>query len=212
MTECENAEIRDLLPDFANGLLPLVEAERVRTHVYACSACSEELEILYAMRAMPIARVVVNEAAIVAKLSRTSVKRAPRSGVWRMAAAIGVMVLGGWSVFLVRSGGLTFAMNNRSDSLALSDTPASAVSSTTLPTPSSAAKVAAPGRVDDSATRLASSKNAGVAVSYGGMSDLTDEELQRVLDRLDKWDGATSTETTGSATPILPVKTGGLEP
>ena len=203
MTECENAEIRDLLPDFANGVLSLAQAERVRTHVNDCAACAEELEIVRAMRAMPIRPVSLNLPAIVAALPRASgidsetdttvislderrrvaaksASRAPRSGVWRMAAAIGVMVIGGWSVFLVRSGGLTMAMNGRADSLSLSDTPFAMVSS-------------------------------GAAVSYGGVSDLTDEELQRVLDRLDKWDGATSTETTASTAPILPVKAGGLE-
>jgi hypothetical protein len=46
-------------------------------------------------------------------------------------------------------------------------------------------------------------------VAIGNISDYTDEELERLLERVDRWDGATSAEAGTVATPILPVQTGG---
>ncbi|MCC6432265.1 MAG: hypothetical protein IT354_15255, partial [Gemmatimonadaceae bacterium] len=48
------------------------------------------------------------------------------------------------------------------------------------------------------------------AVSFGNLGDYTDEELQRVLDRLEQWDGSTSTEAV-TTTPILPVNRSGAD-
>ena len=57
-------------------------------------------------------------------------------------------------------------------------------------------------------TALSKTGRASVAVSFGDVGDYSDEELQRVLDRLDKWDGATSTEAV-TTTPILSAPRGG---
>jgi len=43
----------------------------------------------------------------------------------------------------------------------------------------------------------------------GDLSEYSDEELQRVLDGLEKWDGATSVEPLPSL-PIVPVSRGML--
>ena len=220
MTDCDNAAIRDLLPDMAAGTLPAAEASRVAAHVNGCADCAAELSLIRTARALrPHARPI-DVPSIVAQLPRPAVRmatapsldRAARRpawqtrGVWRMAATLGVIIAGGWSVMLLRSGSLATVGVDRVDSARLSDTgaivalsPSTSRGGTSSPTDGGA----------DGARGAASARTA-TAVSFGDLGDYSDEELQRVLDRLDKWDGATSTETM-STTPIVPVDRGGSE-
>jgi len=221
MTDCENAEIRDLLPDLAAEALGSAERLRVQRHVDGCAECSAELALLRSVRALRPRAVSIDVAKIVAQLprpmtanaadpdptiislsARREAARVPavaagrRSrSVWRMAAAIGVIIAGGWSVVMVRSGGIGVMT---ADSVQLTDTaaPARGLSESMLAV------------VDSQQASAASPATTGAAVSFGDVGNYTDEELQRVLDRLERWDGATSTESVTSA-PILPVPNGG---
>lgn len=204
MTDCDNAEVRDLLPDLAAESLAPAEMARVQAHVDRCTDCAEELALIRTARAVRPRAVAIDIAKIVAQLPKPMSTTMPRRsafgpvrGVWRMAAAIGVLIVGGWSVLIVRSGGLGLIANGRADSLRLSDTPAGVT----------APVVTAPVITAPVITTTAGNA-AETAVSFGSLSDYTDEELQRVFDRLDKWDGATSSEATASTTPILPVRGG----
>ncbi len=225
MTDCENAEMRDLLPDLAAGMLPAVEAARVRAHVDACLDCRAELAVIRAVRSVRRRAASVDVAGIVARLPRPSgtatapsdpsvisldahraavrpafAGRRARS-VLRVAATVGVIIAGGWSVVMVQRGGIGLPAS-QSDSARLaaaaargglaiaSDTQVASAMSSTL------------------AASDANGSEAGVAVSFGDVGNYTDEELQRVLDRLDGWDGATSTESVTTA-PILPIPGGG---
>lgn len=213
MTDCSNAAMRDLLPDLAAGLLPASEAARVRAHVEACVDCTEELRVLRAVQALPVRLVSVDVAAIVARLpkppsaledpsvrsldahrqARPVASRRVSRSVWRMAATIGVVIAGGWSVVMVQRGGIGMPGAPLTDSAAIGTSAPAAdtqVASSVL------------------AASDAASADAGAAVSFGDVGNYTDEELQRVLDRLEKWDGATSTESVTTA-PILPVSGGG---
>ncbi len=206
MTDCGNAEIRDLLPDLAAGALSPVERSRVQAHVDHCAECAGELALLRTARALRPAAIAIDVAGIVARLPRpeprvtvvddpsivsldahrelqraTQARRAASRSVWRMAAAIGVIIAGGWSVVMVQSGGIGMMTAGRSDSVQLVDAAESA-------------------RVAVASQR--------VSVSFGDLGDYTDEELEGVLDRLDQWDGATSTEAV-TTSPILPVPPGG---
>ena len=215
MTECENADIRDLLPDLAADLLSPVEFARVRMHVDACADCSAELALLRTARAIRPLVGSIDVARIVSQLPKppaatepdTSVRsldahRAARRGspalmsrsVWRVAATLGVVIAGGWSVYLVQSGGLPQVAGSRADTAQL----AYAVEGASLASDTLAAALA----------NATTDVNSGVAVSFGDVGDYTDEELQRVLDRLDKWDGATSPEAV-TTTPILAASRGG---
>ncbi len=125
MTECDNAEMRDLLPDLVNDLLSVGERDRVQAHVVSCDACSDEVVLLRAMRAARPLAPVVDVARIVSALprngrvdvdvadarvgpplltvSRSDVRPVVRrrgvfSGVWRTAATLAVAAIGGWSV------------------------------------------------------------------------------------------------------------------
>ncbi len=223
MTDCPNAEIRDLLPDLAADALSPVERTRVQAHVDGCVECAAEVTLLQTARAVrpqigpinvarivaqlprPVTRASVREdpavlahnaRRTVAPAHRLSAARASRS-VWRMAAAIGVIIAGGWSVVLVRSGGLTMVANGRTDTAQFADAVERANPTATTPT----------GTPSTTLGSVAASVS-GVTVSFGDLGDYTDEELQRVLDRLDKWDGATSTEAM-TTPPILPTPRGG---
>jgi hypothetical protein len=66
MSECLNAEMRDLLPDLAAERLVGAERARVASHVASCGACQAEIELLTAARrvmshgvpAVDVARIV----------------------------------------------------------------------------------------------------------------------------------------------------------
>ena len=212
MTDCGNAEIRDLLPDLAAGALSPVEQSRVQAHVDGCAECAAELELLRVARAVRPKAAAIDVAAIVAKLPRPvtrptviddpsivsldqhrELQRAQRAtaragtrSVWRMAAAIGVIIAGGWSVVMVENGGIGVMSAGRPDSAQFVEG-APAVGGTTT-------------AVIASATTTPASN---VSVSFGDLGDYTDEELKRVLDRVENWDGATSTEAV-TTSPILP--------
>lgn len=221
MTDCERAEIRDVLPDLVAGMLTPAEAARVETHVATCSECAAEVALLRTARSLRPVAPAIDVARIVARLPRPAVSAsvdrtvvsldahrqsaAARSvtktsrwqsrSVWRAAATIGVMLVGGWSVLIVRSGGIGMVATGRGDSTQLTDSPA----------PVAVAPVASPAPAPDTTAASQTAADRRVSVSFGSLADYSDEELQAVLDRLDKWDGATSTEAT-TTTPILPVK------
>ena len=219
MTECGNTEIRDLLPDFAGETLSSVEMSRAQAHVDSCAECGRELALLRTARAVRPAPRTIDVSGIVAQLPRPrpqvaldtdssvislnahralAAEHHPTSSrgsrpwlsrsVWRMAASIGVMIAGGWSILMVRSGGLTQFASERADSAQL----ASAVAAGAVPVESTTST-----RVG---SRVASEND--VAVSFGDLGNYTDDELKRVLERLDTWDGATSTEAVVT-TPIM---------
>lgn len=218
MTDCGNAEIRDLLPDLAAGALSPVEQSRVQAHVDGCAECAAELELLRVARAVRPKGVAIDVAAIVAHLPRPvsrpiaiddpsivsldqhrELQRAQRTmartgsrSVWRMAAAIGVIIAGGWSVVMVQDGGIGVMTAGRPDSAQFIEG-APAVGGTTTAVIASAS----------------TSPMSNVSVSFGDLGDYTDEELKGVLDRVEKWDGVTSTEAV-TAAPILPASAGAV--
>jgi anti-sigma factor RsiW len=148
---------------------------------------------------------------------KTSMWRGPQ--VWRMAATIGVVLAGGVSVLVARRGAAAFdatpnALQVTESTTTVSGTPAggapsasaaTSVSTTDLPSTSANAAPAAA-----AASNAVSDAHANVAVSYGALDNATEAELQALLDRLEKWDGATSAEPA----PSLPVVTsrGGAQP
>ncbi|MFC1660732.1 zf-HC2 domain-containing protein [Gemmatimonadota bacterium] len=56
MSEKRCDRVRELLPDFASGVLPLEEAREVEAHLPVCQECSGELEVIRLLdRARPAA-------------------------------------------------------------------------------------------------------------------------------------------------------------
>jgi len=67
MNDCQNVEIREVLPELVHGTLPAAELARVQQHLVACDDCAAELAII---------RAVLGSAAV------------PALNVERIAAAI----------------------------------------------------------------------------------------------------------------------------
>jgi hypothetical protein len=118
--------------------------------------------------------------------------------VWRIAATLAVMVAGGTSLLVARRGVVAV--------------PAPTASAVQLGESASVVAVLPEGNSDSGAAAVPASgrTTATVSVSYGDLGDYTEAELQRMLDRLDQWDGATNTEPLPGV-PIVP-PSGGSTP
>lgn len=217
MTECRTPEMQDLLPDYVSASLDAAAASSVEQHLSICEPCRDDVVLLRQVRAVRPKAVPVDVAQIVASLPRPTptlrlVKSAPEAvvpasvparrrwsaSVWQVAAAVGVMVVGGASMVVSRNSS-TSIIGMRSPEAQMAAAAESARSR--LPesgTPPAAVVAAA---VDSPRTDTGARGTARVSVSYGDLGDYSESELQRMLDRLEQWDGTSSTEPL----PTLPV-------
>jgi len=111
MSDCPNAEVRDLLPDLMHDRLDARTRARVVAHVDGCADCRSELELLRSFRGSldrTTPRVDVDR--IVAALpTPTSVRPSQHRRAWRVlsdwriAAAVTFIVAGGTSVVVMRN-------------------------------------------------------------------------------------------------------------
>lgn len=233
MTECHSPMMQDVLPDYLSLSLSDVERTAVDVHLSTCSACRADLVILREMRALRSRVATVDVARIVAALPRPVVVSTPPSepslvllpsaarpspigergtttsvptrrwsrSVWQIAATIGVMVVGGTSVYMARNSTVSVTESARSDAGRLG-----AVAESAMVEPSQVLALTPDAEsLDFGARRSASAAASAVSVSYGDLGDYTDDELQRVLDRLNRWDGASSTDPL----PSFPIVSGG---
>lgn len=168
MTDCPNAEIRDLLPEFLAGTLAAARRAEVEAHVAGCAECAAEIEVLRLVREAWAEAPAVNVGRIVAALPRA--KRRPAVRSWRqshtfqIAAAVSFIALGGMSLAVARSFFTT--------------DPAVLVADST-------------GRVD---TVVANGESAPAISFSGGVSDLADEELEALLSALESIEALPVTE------------------
>jgi anti-sigma factor RsiW len=108
MTDCPNAEIRDLLPDMVHGTLDGSARAQVEEHLASCADCSAELELLANARRVLAVAPQVDAARIAAAISRPAARRADRfagAPMWRIAAGIALMVGGAFAWSLAGGGG-----------------------------------------------------------------------------------------------------------
>ena len=238
MTECDNAEMRDLLPDLVDDSLSAREHEGVQAHVASCSACFEEVMLLRAMLAARPAAQGIDVARIVRALPRAAApvlaaslpgapvlsvsrpgavarahKRPVFTAMWRMAAAVTVAAVGGWSVLSYQRAQGTPDVAERAQSpvaegIAQQSDSLSDSGRRVLDTVSGkVAMIDTPqiGRQAPAAVvPVGGSMARPTALSLGDLSDYTDDDLQRMLDRLEKWDGTTAADPV-PAVPIVPV-------
>lgn len=170
MTDCSNAEIRDLLPEYLAGTLAVARRAEVEAHVAACTDCAAEIEVLRLVREAwaEAASPAVNVGAIVAALPKARRRPAVRS--WRqnhafqIAAAVSFIALGGMSLAVARS---FFTAD-----------PAAAIADSA-------------GGVDT----MSAAGDATPAISFaGGVSDLADDELEALLTALESIEALPVTE------------------
>ena len=107
MSDCQNVEIREQLPEYLNGTLSASRCAEVEAHLAGCAECADELTVLRLVREAYAESPAVNVNAIVAALPRKSARPAIRS--WRrshafqIAAAVSFIALGGISLAVARS-------------------------------------------------------------------------------------------------------------
>lgn len=227
MTECRTPELQDLLPDFVAESLSDADRVRLTAHLAECDACTADLALLRQVRLATVKTPPIDVAGIVAALPRPAVSAKPvlqvhrgnptpptmrassrpsifrGSSLLRMAATIGVVLAGGMSLLVARRG--TAAFSASPDALQVgASTAADSTAVATESVTESVTVAAVPQESARSASTAASAaSHSNVAVSYGALDDVTEQEMQQLLDRLEKWDGATSAEPT----PTLPVVT-----
>jgi len=184
MTDCANGLMRDLLPEYAHGVLGAADAARVAEHLASCTMCRAELALLGRVQhglALGVPRVDV--AVIVAALPKTpsAARVAPRRWVsrhvWEYAAAAGLV--------LVVGGGIVWRRAPDADAVRLADSSHVAMVAATESTQSPA-----PALPEDGIT------------FGGGLSDLSLNDLQSLLGQLDSVRTLPSTDPE-SMTPVI---------
>jgi Putative zinc-finger len=226
MTECRTPEMQDLLPDYVSASLDATASALVEQHLSICDPCRDDIAVLRVARAVRPKAVAIDVAQIVANLPRptptlrlvrssdetsnpavplrataaASVSRPRRrwaGSVWQVAAAVGVMIVGGTSLIVSRN-----SPNSLTGARSRDAQLAEAAESALARTPASAALPSATVAVLDSPANIGvDARESKVSVSYGDLGDYSEAELQRMLDRLEKWDGTSSSEPL----PTLPV-------
>ena len=200
MGDCQNVEMRELLPERAAELLSPRDAACVDAHVAECEMCAFELEILRAARSALRARATVDVGRIsgaVVLATRTpvrSVRRAPtRQWIgWRAAASIALVAVGATSI-AVWNGGRGGARGS------VATTPGT--ESAAVATPSGAGALAqgaatGSGSLPSSGSAQATVRPASVSglTAAGGLSDLSDAELESLLGDIGSLDASSFDE------------------
>ncbi len=198
MTDCPRAEIRDLLPDYAHGNLDAELRDEVKRHLDQCAECAAELALLQSARAALSRAPAVDVARIsgaVNAIRRGGGRADPAGGApsrWRampmrIAATIALVVLGGGALYL----GTRHAP-------ATSASPSGSVASEPSVVPRLDPMVVGARRPIDSRSAMASApatRAPAAGITFGGgVSDLTDSDIERLIGELGKVNGVLATE------------------
>jgi hypothetical protein len=226
MTDCPNAEIRDLLPDYLHAQLPDADAARVARHVTTCVECAKEFELLKSAFAVR-PRVDVNTAGIVALLPTSgpvivgdapSVALPPITATGshhvrpissapsvpaRWFAARGLIAIAAAALLAVGGGSIVLATHASESGSTAGQALDSARLAVAPPTISSV--------VAETATSLPSTGAAvkGAVLSVGELSEYSDAEIESVIKRVEQWDGAAAADPLPGV-PLLPSSSGGV--
>ena len=199
MHDCLDGEMRDLLPEYANGVLIAEMHGRVSAHVARCEDCAAEVELIrsisaaYSTPKVDLARIIASLPSPTRQGNRGGSRF--RAQQWRIAAGIAMIAIGGISVAVLRS-----TMHSASTAIAV---PAPVAVQTPVASTSPAVQPSTP-------TELAQRTPQSTPVAMGelsfggGLSDLSDAQLKSLLREIDTLDGAPSTEPEVHATPIVP--------
>ena len=185
MNDCQNAEIRDQLPDLLHDRLGAHQRAAMLAHVESCADCREELELLRSARAMLHAATpnvdvnwVVNALPAAAPRALRVERRRPVWGDWRIAAAVTLLVAGGGSFAVLRQqhDRVPAAIN------------AAAVNTATAGVPArpDSAGAAEPSRVAAASSPTRDNVIASEAgLGSGRLGDLSEQQLAKLLDEID---------------------------
>ena len=206
MNDCQNAAMRDQLPDLLHDRLDASARPAVEAHVEGCVDCRAELELLRDARGILVARTPhVDTAWVVGALPRAS-QRPMRSTThrrtwadWRIAAAVTVLAAGGGSMAVLHRGSASRsavpAVTTPATTPVVASTPNSGAAA---PTPMPATAVAATGDAVSGLTMT------------GRLEELSDDQLQALLDQVNALQAVPVTEPDPVA--IQVESTNGISP
>ncbi|MEP6905117.1 MAG: hypothetical protein ABI875_03490 [Gemmatimonadales bacterium] len=199
MTECESAEMRDVLPDLIHGRLGRDRVADVEAHVAFCAECAAEIDLLKAVLASAPCTPELDLNRIVNALPTPTGRglllhqgggqpvgsRKPQT-FWsrpllRVAAAAAIITAGGMSLLVGRD-----ALDPERQARP-PIAPASATAVTVSPAPGRLATPAAASADHQvPAGRLVAST--GLSLAGGEVQDLSDEHLATLLSEMDRLD------------------------
>ena len=192
MNDCQNAEMRDQLPDLLNERLDGAARAVVMAHVDACADCRDELELLRVARGTLLKATprvdlnfVIEALPLATRRTRvTPISRRPMWADWRIAAAAVLLVAGGSSYTLLgRHAGI-----GMHDSLVAQVQQPVAETSGAKPQPAEGA-AAVPAPTPQTETVVAdgtpeTSESSGLGASHLG--DLNETQLKALLTEIDQ--------------------------
>lgn len=192
MTDCPDAEMRDLLPDVVHGALDESARMRVEAHLATCATCRAELALLQRIHGSLMRPVPLDVERIASALPRAAAAR-PRPVLvqWRRAAAIAIAAIGLTALVLGQS------FRNRGTPSASSTVVAREPATPDVTNPVVVAAPSTPA-AGSSALRPTGSGAPQPAVRglslAGGVAGLGAADLEILLSELDSFDGVTEAE------------------
>lgn len=185
MTECNNPELKEQLPDLAAESLDDATREGVVQHVQTCTACTEEYEILRAVRSAQMPVPYINVARIVRALPPAPIPVRPELPWYRRAslqlAAALLLVAGG--LISVRQAGDRVEERSEKDVVAQSQVGAVPEVASAQP-PQATVTSEAPSAQSSAVVSPARNDIALVA----GLDEMTTDELSSLLKAVDNLD------------------------
>lgn len=209
MNDCPDGAKRDLLPGYAHRTLSAAEQSAVAAHLESCEDCREEVALITsASRAFAVPNVDI--AGIVKVLPAPPRRVAPRTfavSARQLAAAVVILAIGAFSLVMLR-----VRSDNRAPEMAKASPAPVPAPGTQLaaaqPAPSSPVAIDSPAPAPAPASSVSTSRR--VSISFGGgLSDLSDDQLDALMSELDGLDALPSAEPETHLTPILPPADGG---
>src|ERR1019366_3181040 len=203
MHDCADGDMRDLLPGYVHGTLSAAERTTVAAHLETCADCAAEVELIEtASRAFPAPKVDLGRIVKALPAAPRGARRGVAAGhAWRVAAAIGIVAIGAFSVIALRE---FFRAAPRQ----AASVPAPAAGSALATTDAPHAPIVVDSPVHVSSPAVSSKLRSGISFG-GGISDLTDDQLNTLLGELDALQSLPSTEPETHLSPIVPLADGG---
>ncbi len=197
MRDCADGNMRDLLPGYVHGTISAAERADVAAHLESCEDCAAEVELIeIASTAFPLPKIDIGSILKALPAAPRDARRGVR--LWRIAAGIGIVAIGASAGVMLRG---YFAPATQQTASATAPVVAPEIIAA-APTPSPEA-VAAPIQSGSMAGR-ATVHTTGISFG-GGLSDLTDDQLDTLLGELDDLEALPSTEPETHLSPIVPI-------
>lgn len=198
MRDCDNVEMRDLLPDLLHSRLGPAERDAVERHVASCVDCTAELALLRSAQASLRGAPVVDVVRIVAALPRAGARRRrSRFPDWRMAAGVAAVLLGAVGIRVARQPGASDGQ--RAGPVAVVNAPAAR---NPAPATGTAAEPLAAGTPPIEGAPHSARATAPALTPAGGLADLSDHDLELLLGRFDGLTGVPDAEPDAEVAPV----------